>query len=86
MVLEFVGGSSVATCSYVIIHSMSKIYIFPVYVVLPLKEFHDRKYKTLVLIQLIWHLIFQLNSFEVMKLEHSCVYDAHELQLESLQS
>ena len=30
--------------------------------------------------------IFQLYPFDVMKLEHSCIYDAHQLQQESLHS
>ena len=86
MVVKFIGGCSVATCSYMIIHSMSKIYSFPVYVVLPLQELHDKKYKTLVLWQLLWHLIFQLYPFDFMKFEHSCIHEAHKLQRESLHS
>ena len=49
MVVKFVGGCSVATRSYVIIHSVSKIYSFAVYVVKPLQELHDKKYKTFLL-------------------------------------
>ena len=63
-----------------------KFTVLPVYVVLPLEELHDKKYKTLVLWQLIWHLIFQLYPFDVMKLELSCIYDAQKLQQESLHS
>ena len=29
---------------------------------------------------------FNLYPFDVMKLEHSCIYDAHKLQPESLHS
>ena len=61
-----------------------KFTVLPVYVVLPLEELHDKKYK--VLWQLIWHLIFQLYPFDVMKLELSCIYDAQKLQRESLHS
>ena len=63
-----------------------KFTVLPVYVVLPLEELHDKKYKTLVLWQLIWHLIFQLYPFDVMKLELSCIYDVQKLQQESLHS
>ena len=47
MVVKFIGGCSVATCSYVIIT------VLAVYVVLPLQELLGKKYKTLVLRQLI---------------------------------
>ena len=60
-----------------------KFTVLPVYVVLPLEELHDKKYKTLVLWQLIWHVIFQLYPFDVMKLELSCIYDVHKLQQKS---
>ena len=47
--LSFVGVCSVAALSYMIIHSVSKITAFPVYVVLPLQELQDKHYKTLIL-------------------------------------
>ena len=47
MVVKFIGGCSVATYSYVVIT------VLPLYVVLPLQELLGKKYKTLVLRQLI---------------------------------
>ena len=49
MVVKFVGGCSLATRSYVIIHSVSKIYSVASVCGKTLQELHDKKYKTFIL-------------------------------------
>ena len=45
MVVKFVGGCFVVTCSYVIIHSMPKIYSFASVCGKVLQELHDKNKK-----------------------------------------
>ena len=45
MIVKFVCGCSAATRSYIIIPSVSKIYFFASYVVLPLQQLHDKNIK-----------------------------------------
>ena len=46
MIVKFVGGCSVATRSYMIIYSVSKMYSFASVCGKPLQELQDKKYKT----------------------------------------
>ena len=78
MVVKFFGGLSLLTHG----HSVSKIVVLPVYVILLLQELRDKRYRTSILWQIIWYFIFQLYPLDFMKLEHSCIFDAHMLQWE----
>ena len=82
MVVKFVGGCSIVTLSYVIIHSVPKIYSFASVCGITIVRVTWKNLKTSVPLPLIWYLIFQLYPFDVVKLEHSRVYDAHKLQWE----
>ena len=71
-----------------IIHSVSKTYCFASACDITITRVTWKKFKTLILWQFVWHLIFifQLYPFDVRKLKHSCKYEVHKLQWESLHS
>ena len=70
MVVEYVGRCRCV----VIVYSVSKIYCFASVCGINITRVNKiKKIQKLTLSQLMWHLIFQLHPFDVMKLVRSCI-------------